>query len=276
MYKQSRDPIGIFDSGIGGLTVASAIMKVLPNESIVYFGDTAHLPYGDKSTASIQTYSIKITDVLLQAGCKIIVIACNSASAAAYDLVKDYVGKAALVFNVIDPVVAYVSKNMANKRVGLIGTRQTIESGVYEKKFHDKKVGIEITSLATPLLAPMIEDGFFNSQISASVIYEYLSNLKLTGIKSIILGCTHYPIIKKEIEAFYEGKIPALDSAELLARYILIYLINKRLNNNDNKASHNHRFLVSDHTQSFEESTAIFFGKKVILEKHPLLSKHLG
>jgi glutamate racemase len=114
-------PIGIFDSGIGGLTVAHAVTRLLPNENIIYFGDTAHLPYGDKSATAIQAYSIKICNVLLQQKCKVILIACNSASAAAYELVKEYVGSKAKVMNVIDPVVAFLGENYANKTIGLIG-----------------------------------------------------------------------------------------------------------------------------------------------------------
>ena len=149
-------PIGIFDSGIGGLTVARAIRKQLPNEKIIYFGDTAHLPYGDKSTEAIQSYAIKICNLLLEHQCKVIVIACNSASAAAYALVKAYVGSKAKIINVIDPTVNYISQKYSNKKVGVIGTRKTINSDVYAHKITAKNNTIEVASLATPLLAPMI------------------------------------------------------------------------------------------------------------------------
>src|SRR5690606_38260891 len=128
---KNRQPIGVFDSGIGGLTVAQAIVHALPNERLVYFGDTAHLPYGDKSTAAIQAYAVKICALLLRQHCKVILIACNSASAAAYELVKEYVGSKARVLNVIDPVVAYIGKAYAGKTIGLIGTKQTVNSNVY-------------------------------------------------------------------------------------------------------------------------------------------------
>ena len=127
-------PIGIFDSGTGGLTVAHAVKQLLPNEQLVYFGDSAHLPYGDKSAATIQAYAIKICDILLQHQCKVILIACNSASAAAYDLIKAYVGSKALVLNVIDPVIDYLKAFFSDKKVGLIGTKQTVGSGVYDRK----------------------------------------------------------------------------------------------------------------------------------------------
>jgi len=131
---KASDPIGIFDSGIGGLTVAKAVKHLLPNESIIYFGDTAHLPYGDKSTAAIQAYSIKICDIFLKRNCKVILIACNSASAAATDLVKEYVGKRAKVFNVIEPIVNYIRETYQNTNIGLIGTKQTVGSEVYKSK----------------------------------------------------------------------------------------------------------------------------------------------
>ena len=132
--NHTNKPIGVFDSGIGGLTVAHAIQQRLPNEQLVYFGDTAHLPYGDKSEAAIQAYSIKIADVLLAYQCKVIVIACNSASSAAYELLKAYVGSKAHVIDVINPMVQVVNRTMANKKIGLIGTKRTVQSGVYASK----------------------------------------------------------------------------------------------------------------------------------------------
>src|SRR5574339_285103 len=147
MGGRAEKPIGIFDSGIGGLTVASEIRKLLPNETIVYFGDTAHLPYGDKSEAAIQAYSIKIADVLLKKGCKAIVIACNSASSAAYELLKEYVRKEAIIINVIDPMVRWVAQHHAGQNVGLIDTKRTISSGFYLKKIEEAKKNIKLKPL---------------------------------------------------------------------------------------------------------------------------------
>ena len=127
----NNKPIGVFDSGIGGLTVARAIKKLLPNESLIYFGDTAHLPYGDKSEAAIQAYSIKITDVLLEKNCKAIVVACNSASASAYNLLQEYAGKRVEIVNVIDPMIEFVNKHFRRQTVGVIGTKRTVESKIY-------------------------------------------------------------------------------------------------------------------------------------------------
>ena len=261
-------PIGIFDSGIGGLTVAHSIKERMPNEAIVYFGDTAHLPYGDKSEAAIQAYSIKIADVLLQAGCKVIVIACNSASSAAYDLLREYVKRGVAVINVIDPMVKLVTQQFSGKRIGLIGTKRTVNSGIYAKKLLENKSGVELTSLATPLLAPMIEEGFFDNNISHDIIRQYLSDPALSHIEALVLGCTHYPLIKKEIAEFYSQRIAILDSSEVVAEAVHAHLIKNELENSS--ANPSHRFFVSDFTDSFEASTRIFFGQQVHLEKHRL------
>jgi glutamate racemase len=268
MSKLASNPIGIFDSGIGGLTVAHAVRKLLPSENLIYFGDTAHLPYGDKSTAAIQAYSIKITEVLLQQQVKLILIACNSASSAAYELVKEYAGSRAKVFNVIDPVVDYLREYYGNKKVGLIGTKQTINSDVYRKKIEALNENINLTSLATPLLAPMIEEGFFQESVSDKIISEYLNNPILSGIEALILGCTHYPLIKKQIGNFFSGGVEIIDSAEIVAASLKAFLEYNNLKNSDGAGSN--RFMVSDYTRSFEESTLIFFREKVVLEKFQL------
>jgi glutamate racemase len=255
----------VFDSGIGGMTVARAIKKILPQESMVYFGDTAHLPYGDKSEAAIQAYSIKIADVLLKKGCKVIVIACNSASSAAYELLKEYVRNDAEVINVIDPMVQLVSGTFEGKTVGLIGTKRTVQSGVYARKIEEAQKNITLKSLATPLLAPMIEEGFFNNQISHEIIAQYLEDNSLRDIQALILACTHYPLIKNEIESFYGGKITILDSSEIVAQALFNYLQKHNLLTDSEQASDH--FFVSDYTESFEASTKLFFHKQVILEK---------
>ncbi|MFU8797476.1 MAG: glutamate racemase, partial [Gammaproteobacteria bacterium] len=184
----STHPIGIFDSGIGGLTVAHAVMQRLPNEPLVYFGDTAHMPYGEKSTAAIQAYSVKICDVLLKQSCKLILIACHSASAAAVELVKEYIGKTAHVIDVIEPVIHYLREHYAGKRIGLIGTRQTINSNIYKKKIDALGMGIELRALATPLLAPLIEEGREHKNIIQGILADYLTDPELTNIDALVLG----------------------------------------------------------------------------------------
>ena len=261
-------PIGVFDSGIGGLTVARAVSRLLPHERLVYFGDTAHLPYGDKSTAAIQAYAVKICDVLLRQQCKVILIACNSASAAAYELVREYVGSKALVMNVIDPIVAHVGQHYAGRAVGLIGTKQTVGSNVYRKKIDDLAANIELHALATPLLAPMVEEGFFNNAISESVIQTYLSDPALANVEALVLACTHYPLIREQIAAYYQGRVDVLDPSETVAAALRALLAAHQLL--APVQAPRHHFYVSDFTRSFEESTRLFFGQEVELELYPL------
>ncbi len=268
MHSNSQLPIGIFDSGIGGLTVAHAVKKHLPHEHIVYFGDTAHLPYGDKSAAAIQAYSIKICDMLLQQRCKLIIIACHSASTAAYDLVKEYVASKAKVIDVVDPVIEHIRDHYANKKIGVIGTRQTIHSNIYKKKIDELNKDIETCSLATPLLVPMIEEGFANNQIMEHLIADYLQQPILQNIDGLMLACTHYPLIKKQIDTFYQQKVKLIDSADIVAHAAKTYLTTQNLLNHE--ATPQYKFYVSDYTDSFEASTRIFFPETIHLEHYPL------
>lgn len=258
--------IGIFDSGIGGLTLASEVRKELPDHSIIYFGDTAHFPYGEKSTTAIQSYAIKICNLLLEKGCGVILIACNSASASAFDLVKEYVGSRAQVFNVIDSAVNYVAQTYENKEVGLIGTKRTVSSNLYLTKLDSFHKNVTLHSLATPLLAPMIEEGFFKKEISKQIISEYLSYNKFKNIKAIILGCTHYPLIKDAVADFFKGKVDVIDSPEIVVKEISSYLFTKSIAS----LPEPDQFFVSDYTESFKESTAIFFGEEIDLQEYKL------
>ena len=270
-------PIGIFDSGIGGLTVARAMAQVLPNEHFVYFGDSAHLPYGDKSTAAIQAYSIKITEMLLRQPVKAVVIACNTASAAAYELVREYVGSRALVANVIDPTVAYLAKTYPGRRVGLIGTRQTVYTNAYLRRLQEYPYpagspAVDLQSLATPLLVPMIEEGFYANTISREVIDMYLRSLELAGIEALVLACTHYPLIAPQILEFYgDQDVQVLDASDLVARHVQAELEAANLLNLGKEPGRRH-FYVSDYTRSFEASSRMFFGEEVRLELYPLWS----
>jgi len=264
----NSSPIGIFDSGIGGLTLAHAITELMPNEPIIYFGDTAHLPYGDKSATAIQAYSVKICNLLLEKNCKLILIACNSASAAAYDLVKAYVGTKAIVVNVIDPVIHFLDQHWSGKTLGLIGTKQTVNSGIYSNKAEALGKDIHIKSLATPLLAPMIEEGFFNHTISEQIIKEYLLQPVLQNIDGLILGCTHYPLIKKQIDQFYQGSVEVIDTSLIVANEIRRILHEKDLMNEGKVVGR--QFFVSDYTDSFEKSTQIFFGETIKLTQYPI------
>lgn len=259
-----KHPIGIFDSGIGGLTVARAIKNILPHEDLIYFGDTAHLPYGEKSAKAIKQYCIDITYFLKKHDVKMIVIACNTASASGFKSVQKIAGKEIIVVNVIDPVVEHVLETNL-KHIGVIGTKRTIESNLYAKKIK-KGSKKNVSSLATPLLAPMIEEGFFNNKISQTVINSYLSKSNIKNIDGLILGCTHYPLIKKEIENYYKNKVTILDSASVVAEKIKSILENKKLLNPQTKLGVD-KFFVSDFTESFRESSKIFFGNEVNLKE---------
>ncbi len=262
-----ESPVGIFDSGIGGLTVADAIHRLLPAETLIYFGDTAHLPYGDKAPESISGYSVKIADFLLSQGCKMIVIACNTASSIAYETVKKHVGNKALVVDVINPVVKDVSGMKKVKHVGVIGTRATIKSDAYATRIMASNPSMKVSSLATPLLAPMIEEGFFNNKISRTIINSYLSRPKIKNVDALILACTHYPLIKPEISEFYKKEIIIVDSAAIVANYVKNLLQENNLASPlKNKSASRHRFYISDFTASFEKSTKIFFRGKIQLE----------
>ena len=253
--------IGIFDSGIGGLTVAKAIKNRLPQAELIYFGDTAHLPYGDKSPASIRHYSAKITQFLLSERCNAIVIACNTASAHAHKTVKDVAGPDVPVFNVIDPVVECISKQYRGKKIGIIATKGTVKTRVYPRRIKKADPTIKAVSKATPLLAPMIEEGFFSNTISKTVIASYLSARELKGIEALILGCTHYPLIQNEVEEFFGGKIKIIDSANVVADAISEgFKLKEKTKGKD-------EFYVSDFTKAFEKSTQTFFGEEIKLKE---------
>ncbi len=261
----SKRPIGIFDSGIGGLTIARAVKDLLPQEVLVYFGDTAHLPYGDKSTATIQAYALKISNFLLKKRCKVILIACNSASAAAYNLIRAQVDQQAAVLNIIDPMVAYIGQRFQDQLIGLIGTQQTIQSGVYTQKIQALGHNIQLQVLATPLLVPMIEAGFTQGIISQEIVRNYLQNPILKHIKALILGCTHYPVIKTELQAFYQGQVEVVEATHLAAQALQQYLIHHQLLSTC--AQEEDHFIVSDLTPAFVEATRLFFRQPVHLEQ---------
>lgn len=262
----NQQPIGIFDSGIGGLTVAGAIRKVLPQENLVYFGDTAHMPYGEKSADLIVHYALQITDFLLNnQNCKAIVIACNTASAVAYEPLREKYKGTVPVINVIDPMIEELISHDDLRNVGIIATKATIKSGVYQEKISRRKPSLKYSALATPLLASMIEEGFFNDTISHAVLNEYLNDPKLAGIDSLVLACTHYPLIKKEINAFYNGRVKIFDSAEVVAKKLKAILEIESIA--AGVKSDRDYFYVSDYTRSFEQATRIFFNEEIKLDK---------
>lgn len=257
--------IGIFDSGIGGLTVANAISELLPNEAIVYFGDTAHLPYGDKSEDLIKSFSLDIANFLIETkDCKAIVIACNTASAVAYEHLRDTHKGNIPILNVIDPIIEAIVKDNNIKKVGLIATQTTINSGVYQEKLKRRKPEVAIEVLATPLLVPMIEEGFANDNISHAVIANYLKNPMFNDIDALILGCTHYVLIKEEISTFFKHKVKLFDSTDILAEKLKGILENENLLVPERIQED--IFYVSDLTLGFQNSARRFYGNNIMLE----------
>jgi glutamate racemase len=266
----TNGPIGIFDSGIGGLTVASAIHRELPGAPLIYFGDTAHLPYGDKSPQAIRSYSTRITRFLIDQGCKTIVIACNTASSIAGKEVVTEAGPKIPVYNVIEPVAAHVAKLYKTGAIGVIGTKGTIKTRAYPKVIQGLNENLLVKSMATPLLVPMIEEGYFNNNISQTIINNYLSNRHVSEIQALILGCTHYPLIKKEVERFYKSKgVEVFDTASIVAKSVAEAMGGAKAFKSD---APSHHFYVSDFTESFENSTRLFFGEKIKLEVKNLWS----
>jgi len=262
--------IGVFDSGIGGLTIAHEINKVLPNEKIIYFGDTQHLPYGNKSNKKIIYYSDKISEFLIKKQCKAIVIACNSASSVALDFLVKKLPDSCILFNVIDPVIEAIKKDSLIKKVGVIGTNATIASNIYKTKIYKERSDISVYSLATPLLASLIEED--NARLyKKGVIESYLSNKNFKIIDALILGCTHYPLIENKILDFYEKKIKIISSLNYVGGHIKHVLKNSSLLNQSLKKPE-HQFYVSDYTNNFQKKTKLFFPTSIILKEENIFS----
>lgn len=262
----ASQPIGIFDSGIGGLTVAADIAKQFPNESIIYFGDTAHLPYGEKSVAAIRDYARGITQFLIKQGCKMIVIACNSASASAYETLKKEFGEQLTILDVISPLVEQVAQHSFRK-VGVIATKATVSTNIYAQQLQQLRPELEVTSLATGLLAPMIEEGFLDNAISQATINRYLSYPDFEDIEALLLACTHYPLIRKEIEQYLGDSVQVFDSIQAVSNKLQTCFEQQPLLQNKTKEMPQYHFWVSDYTATFEAAAQLFYGKSIQLEQ---------
>ncbi|MBA2622825.1 MAG: glutamate racemase [Chthoniobacterales bacterium] len=205
-------PIGVFDSGIGGLTVVSALRRLLPNESIYYLGDTARLPYGGKSPATVQRYSLEIAALLLEQNAKTIVVACNTASALALPLLRETIPVA--VTGMIAPGAQAATAATRNGHIGVIGTRATIKSGAYERALREQNAEVRVTARACPLLVPLIEEGWLESEITDKILMQYLQPLLDDGVDTLVLGCTHYPLLRPAISRLLGRAITLVDAAE--------------------------------------------------------------
>jgi len=259
-----NNPIGIFDSGVGGLTVASAIHQLLPFESFIYFGDTRHAPYGDKSKSTILDYSRRISRFLVESDCKCIVVACNSASAMAYkELKQDW--PEVPILNVVEPVVDEVARLKARK-VGVVATRATVRSQVYSKQLQKLDVDLKVVQKATPLLAPLVEEGFAGTEVSTGVLAHYLADPALKDLSHLILGCTHYPLLQAEFEHYLGQDVQVINSAEMVARRLQQMLSEKGLLRELNTAPKLH-FYVSEKTKAFSKTARLFFGQEIKLSE---------
>lgn len=269
MVLNKSNPIGIFDSGSGGLTITKAIVEKLPHESIVYFGDAAHFPYGEKSVTTLQEYSRKITEFLLQQNCKLILIACGTASSTAFNFLQEKFADKATIMNVIDPMIEYVAQNYANQNIGLIATRRTVNSNVYQQKIAALHENIHLKALATPLLIAAIEEGFIEHKVTDCILEEYLSRPEMHNIKALILGCTHYPIIKTNLakiyRQLYQHDIDLLDASEIVASAVATKLKAQNLLC-DNNCQAKKSFYVSELTEGLTATANMFFGEDVKLQ----------
>ena len=208
----SSSPIGVFDSGIGGLTVVAALRRTLPAEKILYVGDTARVPYGGKSPETVTRYSKEIADVLVSEGAKMVVVACNTASALAVPSLS--LSYPVPLVGVIEPGAAAAVLATRNGRIGVIGTKATVTSDAYGKAIRALNPEIIVTAVACPLLVPLIEEGLFEDEITRTMVRRYLEPLLRAGIDTLVLGCTHYPLLKRVIARICGKQVTLVDSAE--------------------------------------------------------------
>ncbi len=249
-YNKKDAAIGIFDSGVGGLTVAREIMRLLPNEDIVYFGDTARVPYGSKSQETIIRYSEQIIRFLQTKNVKLIVIACNTASALALDMVSKEVDIP--VIGVVVPGARAAVEATGNKKVGVVATEATINSEIYTKVIQQEKPEIQVQGKACPLFVPIVEEGFAKHKIAEDVIDYYLSDMKKSGVDTLILGCTHYPLLRTKIREYLGDGIHLVNPAYETALDVKRVLEQDSIRNDRVGGDVKHSFYVSDLADKFK------------------------
>lgn len=254
-------PIGVFDSGIGGLTVAKELLRILPNEKIIYFGDTARVPYGTKSKATVTKFSIENVLFLLGLNVKLIVIACNTVSSLALPTLKKFI-RVPMV-DVIGPGVKDAVKATENKRIAVIGTRATILSKEYPRQINLLDDTVRTFSASCPLFVPLAEEGWFNNRIVFEIAKSYLNPIKKRRVDTIILGCTHYPLLKNIIKRVLGKDVQLIDSAKSVAYQTKRLLIKEDLLNTKVSSNPMHRFYVSDEPQRFKRMGERFLGRKI-------------
>ena len=254
-------PIGIFDSGIGGLTVVKAVRDALPSENIIYFGDTARVPYGIKSEETVRSYALEITDFLLKKNVKMILIACNTVSASAREEIQQKAGN----IPVLDVITAGTKAAMQfpnHKHIGVIGTLATIGSKAYEKALRENNGDVKITAESCPMLVPLAEEGWTDNDIARQIIRKYLTKFEGSNIDSLILGCTHYPLFKTTIqEILHDPSIEIVDSGLSIAQTAKDELTKSKLLNDS--PSGTFKCFVSDRPQRFQQLAERFLGTEI-------------
>jgi len=250
-------PIGVFDSGLGGLTVANAIKEKLPNENIVYLGDTARVPYGNKSTFLVTGYVTQITNFLLGENAKLIVVACNTASALALPALQSKYQVP--ILGVIIPGSQAAVHATRNKHVGVIGTIATINSNAYNKVLNEIESSIQITAQACPLFVPLVEEGWLNGPVPSEITASYLKSINVANVDTLILGCTHYPLLKPMIRDHVNDNTVLIDSAETVAKETATILLEKKMSaDSSNKGLL--KCFVTDSPIQFESIAKRFLG----------------
>jgi glutamate racemase len=254
------NPIGIFDSGIGGLTVVKSILRLMPNENIVYFGDTARVPYGSKSNDTVIEYSIQAANFLLRKNIKLLVVACNTASATALKDLKKFL--TIPVIGMIEPGAKMALSESKNGIIGVIGTRATINNRAYANELKKINSRAKVYEQACPLFVPLAEEGWIDTKVTEMIAKEYLTVLKEKQIDSLILGCTHYPILHDVIQKVVGKKVKLIDSGTPAARLVEDYLNGRQLRNQSVHQGIS-EFYVSDLPTKFREVAERFLGKKI-------------
>ncbi|MBX7041305.1 MAG: glutamate racemase [Ignavibacteria bacterium] len=255
-----RSPIGVFDSGIGGLTVARSLFEFLPNENIIYVGDTARLPYGTKSKETVISYSVEIAKFLLNKNVKMIIVACNTASSVALHRLRQITKVP--VIGVIKPGCKAAIAATNNYRIGVIGTLGTVQSYSYKTQIHKYDRNIDVRSKACSLFVQLAEDGWIDNKVSRMIAKEYLTELKESGIDTLILGCTHYPVLSGTISGVMGKKVKLIDSGKETAKEVQRIL--ERLNLlNPQRAPGKHKFFVTDFQKKFKEISERFLGQAI-------------
>ena len=256
----NANPIGVFDSGLGGLTVVHELRRQLPQESILYFGDLARLPYGTKSGAQIRRFSVESAQFLFEKGIKALVIACNSSSSAAYRLLKR---KFPLpVIGVIEPAAEEALRKSRSGRIGVIGTAATIESKVYEEALKTRNPGVRVFTQSCPLFVPLVEEGWLNGGVTERVIEKYLAPLAEKKIDALILGCTHYPILFEPLQLFFGRGVALVNSAAPTVRQ-LASLLEKKALLYEGKKRPRFEIFTSDLPRNFYHVGERFLGEKL-------------